>query len=89
MGKTGLKDSFFINLIGIDPARQGHRLGSALMETAVKLADDLGVEMMLDTQEKRTVGWYQSFGFEIRDQAEIDVKGEAVTSWGMVRPAQS
>lgn len=88
MGKTGIKDSLFINLIGINPKSQGHGLGSRLMQKMVEIADEQGVEMMLDTQTAKTVKWYQSFGFEIRDQAEIDVKGEKVTSWGMVRPAR-
>jgi len=81
------KDIFYIALLGIDPAKAGKGLGRALMEFALKDADEQNAPSGLFTQLAENVTWYQKFGFEVTLEEDIDLMRTHTLSWGMVRPA--
>ena len=56
---------WFLHILGVDPARQGEGIGSALMEPVLTAADSDGLPCYLDTLQPRNVPFYQRHGFRI------------------------
>jgi GNAT superfamily N-acetyltransferase len=56
---------WFLHILGVDPARQGEGIGSALMEPVLRAADSDGLPCYLDTAQPRNVPFYQRHGFRI------------------------
>lgn len=56
---------WYLWLLGVDPARQGHGLGSALVRPVLDRADAGGVVCYLDTTLERNLTFYRPLGFEV------------------------
>jgi GNAT superfamily N-acetyltransferase len=74
---------YYLELIGIDPLRQGQGLGALILTEIVASADRERVGCFLETSNPRNVPIYQHFGFEIRSEG----KPLGVPTYYMWRPA--
>lgn len=55
---------WYLPLIGVDPARQGQRLGDQLMAHALARCDADGVAAYLESSNPRNIPFYERHGFE-------------------------
>jgi ribosomal protein S18 acetylase RimI-like enzyme len=74
---------WYLFLLGVDPARQGLGLGSALLRAGLSRVDQDGVECQVLTWPPRNVPFYQRYGFEIA--VEGDAPGGGPHFWYMRR----
>ena len=56
---------WYLAFIGVDPARQGLGLGSALLKAGLKRCDEDGVIAYLESSSPRNIPLYERFGFEV------------------------
>ena len=56
---------WYLPLIGVDPARQGRGLGSALLKHTLRLCDAQGLPAHLESSNPRNTPLYQRHGFEV------------------------
>ncbi len=56
---------WYLPLIGVDPTRQGHGTGSALMAHALATCDRDGVIAYLESSNPRNISLYERHGFEV------------------------
>ncbi len=56
---------WYLPLIGVDPARQGRGLGSALLKHALTRCDAEGVPAYLESSNPKNVPLYERYGFEV------------------------
>lgn len=54
----------YLGVIGVDPARHGTGLGTALMEPGLNMADDGGFATHLESSNPRNIAFYRRHGFE-------------------------
>jgi GNAT superfamily N-acetyltransferase len=69
---------WYLSHLGVDPDRQGHGLGTALMR-AMPPAHE-GIPAYLECKPAH-VGFYQRFGFAVSGQVTIDPTLSVVTMW--------
>jgi ribosomal protein S18 acetylase RimI-like enzyme len=62
---------WYLPLIGIDPARQGQGLGSALMRHALQRCDADKVPAYLESSNPRNIPLYQRHGFQILGTIQV------------------
>jgi len=62
---------WYLPLIAVDPARQGHGLGAALLKHALARCDADGLPAYLESSNPRNIGLYQRHGFEILGQIQV------------------
>lgn len=72
---------WMLDMVGVDPARQGEGIGSALVRYGVERAEDDGVPAFLETSKARNVPYYERFGF--RTAAEEDAPDGGPHIWFM------
>lgn len=70
--------------VAVDPERQGHGIGSALLERFCQRVNDAGEPAYLETDRRDNVRLYERFGFTLRREVEI----QGVSNCFMWRPAQ-
>lgn len=72
---------YYLGVIGADPSRQGHGIGTRLLESfcALSAADPLSHGVYLETANPSNVGFYERAGFEVTGQGSL---GD-VTLWCM------
>lgn len=73
---------WYLPLIGVDPARQGNGVGSALMEYALLPCDRDGTIAYLESSNPRNIPLYEKFGFEVIGKIQI---GSSPTVHPMLR----
>ena len=56
---------WYLPILGVDPARQGEGIGSALLEPVLSAADSDRLPCYLDTFQPRNVPFYQRHGFRV------------------------
>jgi ribosomal protein S18 acetylase RimI-like enzyme len=56
---------WYLDQIGVDPARQGEGIGGALIEVGLERAREDGLPAFLETGVERNVGYYERFGFRV------------------------
>ena len=76
---------WYLSAIGVDPDHQGAGLGTALVRSGIRRADQAGSPTYLETETMANVGFYEHFGFEVIE--EISLVGLGVPVWMMVRRA--
>jgi len=76
---------WYLMAIGVRPDRQGHGVGSALLEAVLPRADAEGVGIYLETQTERNVAFYQRRGFEVLKKTYVPELG--IPLWSMAREA--
>jgi ribosomal protein S18 acetylase RimI-like enzyme len=74
-----LMDSFhpeaphwYLSMIGVDPARQGLGLGSALLKHTLALCDAEGAPAYLESSNPKNITLYERHGFEVLGQIQPD-----------------
>jgi len=82
--EVGAASSWRLGGIGVDPASQGHGLGSALVRRGLERADAAGVPVVLLTSKAANVGFYERHGFEVAVERPLPAAGPP--AWAMVRP---
>ena len=75
---------FYLAALGVEPARQGEGVGSALLRPALDAADATKAEAYLETATARNVLLYERHGFDVVD--ELTIPGTDIHGWLMLRP---
>lgn len=74
---------WYVFQLGVGDAYRGKGYGRLLLERVLEQADGDAVAVYLETSNELNIGFYQRFGFEVRDEiAEPD----RPSVWTMVRP---
>jgi ribosomal protein S18 acetylase RimI-like enzyme len=77
---------YYLFVIGVDPIRQGHGLGSELIEPGLSLCDREGKRAYVETTNQENLGFYARHGFEIVHTVE---RGGWPQFWLMIRAARA
>ena len=77
--------AWFLDILGVDPARQGEGIGRALIEAGLAAVRADAMPAVLETANPRNVAYYERFGFELAE--ERDAPGGGPHVWFMRRPA--
>jgi GNAT superfamily N-acetyltransferase len=56
---------WYLNMIGVDPVRQGHGLGAALLRSRLRRCDQEGLPAYLESSKLENVPLYEHFGFQV------------------------
>ena len=75
--------NYYLSVIGVDPARQGHGVGSALMRPILERCDQERVPASLATNLERNVRLYERHGFRVVD--EVAIPRTTIPTWFMRR----
>jgi len=59
---------YYLRAIGVDPAKQRHGAGGALLAPVLESADADGVGCFLTTATAPNVAWYRRFGFRVVEE---------------------
>lgn len=62
---------WYLPVIGVDTARQGSGLGSALLTHALQLCDEQGTRAYLESSNPRNIPLYERHGFEVMGRIEV------------------
>ncbi|OQP50245.1 GNAT family N-acetyltransferase [Niastella populi] len=76
---------WYLPMIGVDPARQGDGVGSALMAEALKVIDRNGAIAYLESSNPRNISLYKRHGFEVIGEIQ---SGSSPTVRPMLRKAR-
>jgi len=77
---------WYLNILGVEPSRQGMGIGSQLIQPVLTRADASGLDCYLETMKTRNVVFYKQHGFEIA--AEGNVPDNGPYYWTMCRRAR-
>jgi GNAT superfamily N-acetyltransferase len=58
-------EQWYLMIVGVAPARQGHGVGRALLQPVLSRTDSAGMPCYLDTSQQRNLPFYQKLGFHI------------------------
>ena len=58
-------DVWYLDMIAVDPARQGQGIGTALMRFGLDRASAAGMDAFLETAVEANVAYYERFGFHV------------------------
>lgn len=76
----------YLAVVGVEPARQGQGVGSALMQPILTSADADHLPCYLETQKERNIRLYQRHGFQIVEELDLPQHGPHI--WTMRRAAR-
>jgi GNAT superfamily N-acetyltransferase len=76
----------YLNVLGVDPSRQGRGVGQLLLEPMLARCDAAGRDAYLETANVTNVPFYERNGFELREVARHP---QLPTFWAMFRSARS
>jgi ribosomal protein S18 acetylase RimI-like enzyme len=76
---------WYLPMIGVDPARQGRGVGSALLRHALARPDRDALPAYLESSNSKNVPLYQRHGFDVVGEIQV---GSAPPFWPMYRPAR-
>ena len=62
---------WYLPLIGVDPARQGERLGNQLMAHALARCDADGLPAYLESSNPRNIPFYERQGFDVLGKIQV------------------
>ncbi len=74
---------WYLAALGVTPARQGHGIGTALLQPVLARADAAGLPCYLETGVARNVGFYARQGFTVVDEGALPQGGPWL--WAMRR----
>jgi GNAT superfamily N-acetyltransferase len=77
------KPHFYLSALGVEPARQGEGIGTALVEPVLDHCDRTGTPAYLETAVARNVLLYERLRFNVVE--EIDLPGTDIHGWLMIR----
>lgn len=61
----------YLAVLGVEPARQGAGIGSALLAPGLELCDRDGLAAYLETGNERNIGFYSRHGFQVTRQFSL------------------
>jgi GNAT superfamily N-acetyltransferase len=73
--------SFYLAVIGTDPAHQGKGVGTALMQPVLELCDRDGVPAYLESSKERNIDFYSRFGFRVRGEVKLPAGPKMWPMW--------
>jgi ribosomal protein S18 acetylase RimI-like enzyme len=76
---------WYLSMVGVDPARQGMGLGSAMLKAGLARVDADGLPAYLESSNPRNVPLYERFGFEVMGVIQ---PGDFPPLIPMLRPAR-
>ena len=79
------EESWYLPLIGVDPAYQGNGLGSVLMKHVLNIIDQKGLLAYLGSSNPKNISLYERHGFEVIDRIQI---GSSPPVHPMLRPGR-
>jgi GNAT superfamily N-acetyltransferase len=74
---------WMLDIVAVDPARQGRGTGTALIRHGLALADRDGVPAFLETGNPRNVPYYERLGFRVAEEGDAPDGGPHM--WFMLR----
>ena len=80
---------WYLDLLAVDPTRQGGGLGATVLAPGLARADAAGRPSALETARPRTVRFYERLGFEVTEEVHLQdrlAEPAAPVLWGMSRP---
>jgi ribosomal protein S18 acetylase RimI-like enzyme len=79
--KTIDREHWFLFIIGVDTDLQRRGYGKDMIEAMLRRIDGEKLPIMLDTNKRKNVAYYEKFGFEVK--RTYNVLGN--DHWGLVR----
>lgn len=76
---------WYLAAVGVDPARQGEGLGSAMIKEGLRLCDAQGLPAYLESSNPRNIPLYERHGFEVVGLVQPD---DYPPLYPMLRPAR-
>ena len=73
---------WYLPMIAVDPAKQGHGAGSALLTHTLAIADQQGMPAYLEASSGDSRRLYERHGFEVTGEIQ---HGSSPTTWPMLR----
>ncbi len=73
----------YLELLGVEPARQGQGIGTRLVRSGLAQLDTAGLPVYLETHNPDSLPFYERLGFRVVDESTIP--GTAVKQWAMLR----
>lgn len=77
------EEHWYLPMIGVDPAHQGHGIGSALLRHTLAGCDREGLPAYLESSNPANVPLYERHGFEVLGEIRVD---DSPTVFPMLRP---
>jgi GNAT superfamily N-acetyltransferase len=71
---------WYLAFIGVDPARQGHGVGAALLRSRLRRCDEEGLPAYLESSKLENVPIYQHFGFHVTGTMGLPEGAPAVST---------
>ncbi|KAL4864265.1 hypothetical protein BDV12DRAFT_189076 [Aspergillus spectabilis] len=78
-----IRDLWYLEVVAVSPALQGHGLGKQAMCSVLDLINDESI--VLECTNCSNLAFYQRLGFEVAEEVELVEGGEAVRLWFMLR----
>jgi GNAT superfamily N-acetyltransferase len=69
---------WYLDQLGVDPARQGEGLGKALVQFGLARAAEAGLPAFLDTASERNVRFYEFLGFRVVEEGSVPDGGPRI-----------
>lgn len=76
---------WYLALLGTDPERQGHGLGSAVLTPVLDRCDAEGLPAYLESSKERNVSFYERHGFTVTEQMHLGRNESGPPMWLMWR----
>ncbi len=76
---------WYLAMVGVDPARQGQGLGSAMLKAGLERCDADGLISYLESSNPKNVPLYERHGFEVMGLIQ---PGDFPPLYPMIRPAR-
>lgn len=76
---------WYLNVLGVEPSRQGMGIGSQLIQPVLQRADESGLACYLETMKARNVAFYRQHGFEVVVEGSLE---DGSRYWTMRRHAR-
>jgi GNAT superfamily N-acetyltransferase len=76
-------EHWYLATLGTDPPRQGHGVGSALLERVCRRLDDEGLPAYLESSKERNVAFYARHRFDVVGEYQVP---QGPHLWFMWRP---
>lgn len=74
---------FYLQVLGVDPAAQGHGWGSQLLKAGLRTVDAAGMPAYLETMNDNNIAFYERHGFRLTGELRLPYTGHPV--WFMWR----
>jgi len=74
---------YYLALLGTEPARQGHGIGSAILSSQLERCDASGIPACLASSNPRNIAFYARHGFEVTKELALAPSGPSM--WLMWR----